>query len=252
MQTDERPMVDERMNNRWRGPVIGIAAAAVVLIAGLIYVSTDREPVAEPAPNAVAIPGGDFPSLAPGAYYVDTDGDAGTSTRGTFVIEGDGWASAFGTGAVKEAPGGSIEGGSYVMLTVGEVDQVWEAPCAGGTAVSAGTTAKALGDQFAAMPAFFTIEGLTPVTAFGHDGFHLVLEVPASCSASESYNVWSSPTWGERFYQVEGQIVEYWFLDVEGATVMVEATRPPESTQEPLMELEADLDTVLDTLVLTP
>jgi hypothetical protein len=134
---------------------------------------------------------------------------------------------------------------------IGEVNSVWETPCAGGAAVAAGTTAESLGDQFAAMPAFITIEGLAPVTAFGADGYHVILEVPAGC-ANENAIVWSSPTWGERFYQAEGQVVEYWFLDVEGRTVMVEATRPAESTQEALAELEADLDAVLDTLVLTP
>jgi hypothetical protein len=47
--------------------------------------------------------------------------------------------------------------------------------------------------------------------------------------------------------------VEYWFLDVEGTTVMVEATRPPETTdEEAATELNTDLDTVLDTLVITP
>jgi hypothetical protein len=33
---------------------------------------------------------------------------------------------------------------------------------------------------------------------------------------------------------------------------MVEATRPPESDEEIVTELTADLDTVLDTLVITP
>jgi hypothetical protein len=132
-----------------------------------------------------------------------------------------------------------------------EVDRMWEAPCDGTDSDPTGTTAKALGDQFAAMPDFMTREELTPVSAFGRDGYHLVLEVPGGCTDGESNNVWGGPTW-ERFYQEEGQIVEYWFLDVEGTTVMVEATRPPESSEEIATELAADLDTLLDTLVVTP
>jgi len=250
MQVDDRPLAQEPRRNRWRGPSIGIAAAAVVLIVGVIYTYTNRDPVAAPAPNAIELPGEEVP-LDPGAYFADTDGDDETMTRGTFVIEGSGWVSAE-AGALRETPGGSVDSGSYVLLMVGELDEVWEAPCAGGASAPAGTTAKAMGDQFAAMPGFITREGLTPVSAFGRDGYHLVLEVPGGCTASETYNVWRSTNWGERYYQVEGQIVEYWFLDVEGTTVMVEATRPPETSGEIVTELTADLDTLLDTLVVTP
>ena len=126
-----------------------------------------------------------------------------------------------------------------------------EAPCDGGASEPAETTAKALGDQFAAMPGFIGREGLASVSAFGRDGYHLVLEVPGGCNTGEQ-TVWTGGAWGERNYQAEGQIVEYWFLDVEGTTVMVEATQPPESSEEIATELEADLDTVLDTLVITP
>ena len=77
--------------NRRRGPLVGIAAAAVILIAGLVlFLTRDNTPVAEPAPNATELTD-EFQPLAPGAYYADTDGNEETATRGTFVIEGDGW-----------------------------------------------------------------------------------------------------------------------------------------------------------------
>jgi hypothetical protein len=251
MQVDERPMAEGRRDHRRRGPVFGIAAAAVVLIAGLIYVSTDNDPVATPAPNAVELPGFDQP-LEPGAYHADTDGDVATSTRGTFVIEGTGWRSA-GSGAIK---GGVATNGGYVSLLIDEVNQVWEDACAARQAAApAGTTAQALGNQFAAMTAFITIEGLSPVTAFGQEGYHLVVEVPADCVVASNVTddmVWDGEVFGERYYQAEGQVVEFWFLHVEGTTVMVEATRPPESNEEIVTELNADLDTLLDTLVITP
>lgn len=251
MQVDDRQMAQEHRSNRWRGPLIGIAAAAVVLIVGVVYIYTNRDPVAAPAPNATELPG-EFQPIAPGAYFVDTDGNEETATRGTFVIEGSGWWQSLGAGALREAPAGSVDSGLYVALMVVEVDQVWEAPCEGGASAPAGTTAKALGDQFAAMPEFITREGLAPVSAFGRDGYHLVLEVPGGCTDGESANVWTGGVWGERNYQAEGQIVEYWFLDVEGTTVMVEATRPPESSEEIVTELSAALDTLLETLVITP
>jgi hypothetical protein len=248
MQTDRRDVTGENGQSRWRGPLVGIAAAVAILIAGSIFLlANDDPPVATPAPNATLL-SGEFQPIAPGAYFADTDGDTATTPRGTFVIEGDGWAS-LEAGVIKE--GTSIESGAYVSMFVVEVDWVWESPCEGGAPVRPGATAEALGDQFAAMPEFVTREGLAPVSAFGRDGYHLVLQVPQSCT-TDSSNVWSSPVWGERLYQEEGQIVEYWFLDVEGTTVMVEATRPPESDEEVVTELTADLNTVLDTLVITP
>ena len=69
MQVDDRPLADERRDRGWRGPLIGIAAAAVVVIVGVIYIYTDRDPVAAPAPNATELQG-EFRPVAPGAYYV--------------------------------------------------------------------------------------------------------------------------------------------------------------------------------------
>jgi hypothetical protein len=239
MQVDDRPVAEDRGKGRWRGPLIGIAAAAVVLIAGVIYISTDQDPVAAPAPNATEVPG-DFQPIAPGAYFVDTDGNEETTTRGTFVIEGSGWLG-FGAGVLKDPEDDDI----YINLLVLEVDRVWEAPCDGGATLAAGTTTAELADQFATN-GFSVREAVAPVNAFGHNGHHVILEVPAGCAGS-AFNVWGGPTW-ERYYQAEGQIVEYWFLDVEGTTVMVEASWFPESSEEDVAEQRA----LLDTLVVTP
>jgi len=247
MQVDDRPVAEQRRDRRWRGPMIGIAAAAVVLMVGVIYIYTGRDPVAAPAPNAAGLPA-TFESVAPGAYFADTDGDEETATRGTFVVDGSGWES-LGAGILRDTPEG-VDNGLYVGLMVVEVDRVWEAPCDGGASAPPGTTAKALGDQFAAMPEFITLEALTQVSAFGHDGYHLVLEVPGGCADGET--VWTGGAFGDRHYQAEGQIVEYWFLDVKGTTVMVEATRPPQSSEEIVTELAAALDALVDTLVVTP
>ncbi|HEU4915240.1 MAG TPA: hypothetical protein VFV13_01580, partial [Acidimicrobiia bacterium] len=145
-------------------------------------------------------------------------------------------------GALKE----TSEDGPYVSLLIFEVDEVWSPACGSGiNPQPAGTTAQDLADQFAA--AGFTIqEAVSPVNAFGQSGYHLVVEVPAGCTG-ESHSVWEGPTWG-RFYQAEGQVVEYWFLDVEGTPVMVETTRFAESSDDDVAGLRA----VLDTLVITP
>lgn len=248
MQVDERPVAAEGRNGRWRAPLIGIAAATAVLIGVLIFINTGANEVVAPPPNAVALPG-EFQTITPGAYYADTDDDANTTTRGTFVVEDSGWQSV-AAGVMKDTPAG-VDNGLYASMMVVEVDRVWEAPCDGGTPIPPGTTTKALGDQFAALAQFATREMLAPVSAFGRDGYHLVLEVPGGCNHGTS-RVWDGGLWGERNYQAQGQIVEYWFLDLEDTTVMVEATRPPESDAEVVTELNAELDALLDTLVITP
>ena len=246
MQIDDRPGTEVPADrNRERGPLVGIAAAAVILIVGLVFFLTrDNAQVAEPAPNATGVIGEEAHPIAPGAYFTDTDGDEGTTTRGTFVIEGNEW-EGFQGGVLEVNEGGDID----VSMLVLQVDRVWEAPCDGGASAPAGTSTKALADQFAAMPGFTTREGLTPVSAFGRDGYHLVLEVRVNCAGNDP-NVWSSPAFfaTDRSYGV-GDIVEYWFLDVEGTPVMVEATQWSSlSTEEEVAELRA----VLDTLVITP
>jgi hypothetical protein len=244
MQTDNRQTTDQPGQNRWSGPIIGIAVAAAILIASAIFFLTnDDPPVATPAPNATRLSGEDVHTIAPGAYFADTDGDQGTTTRGTFVIENE-WGG-FQGGVLKNNEGGDIA----VSMLVLQVDRVWEAPCNGGASAPAGTSAKALADQFAAMPGLTTLEGLAPVSALGRDGYHLVLEVPANCAGSDP-NVWSSPAFfaTDRSYGV-GDIAEYWFLDVEGTPVMVEATQ---WSSLPTEEEVAELRAVVDTLVITP
>jgi hypothetical protein len=240
MQTDSREITSESGQSRWRGPLVGIAAAVAVLVAGGIFLLTnDDPPVATPAPNATLLtPELEFEPLDPGAYYVDMDGDPATAPRGTFVIEGSGWAGI--------APGVVAPGGELTALLMAQVDEVGSPACGRSPELQpAGTSAEALASQFAA--AGFTVqEAASPVSAFGQSGYHLVVKVPAGC-ADGSHMVWEGPTFG-RYYQAAGQVIEYWFFDVEGTQVMVEAASFPESRPEDVTELRA----VIDTLVITP
>ena len=105
--------------------------------------------------------------------------------------------------------------------------------------VAAGSTALDLANQFAAS-GFTVLEPLAPVSAFGHEGHHMVVEVPEGCAAP-TYQAWTGGGWGGRYYQNNGNVVEYWFLDVEGTPVMVEAElgRPEPSPEEDVAELQA-------------
>lgn len=127
-----------------------------------------------------------------------------------------------------------------------EVDQVDTSECDPGHApVAAGSTSEALANQFA-NNGLTVREALAPVNAFDYDGYKLVVEVPAGCADEPA---WTGGEFQGRHYQAAGQIVEYWFLDVEDTTVMVEATWFPGSSPE---EDVAELRKVLDSLVVTP
>jgi hypothetical protein len=242
MQTDDRVMVEDGGANRWRGPLIGIAAAAVILAGVAIFIATNADPVAEPAPNATELTlSMEFQPIDPGAYFADTDLDESTRVGGTFVIEGNGW-TGLAAGALKSY--GDEADNNFVALLIAEVDTVWEPACdAGSTTQVAANTAEGLADQFVA--AGFTATGaLTPVSAFGHEGYHLATEV--SC-VSDGFTVWAGPNRDYRSYGA-GEHLEYWFLDVEGTPVLVEASWTAESPEEDVAELRA----VIDTLVITP
>ncbi|HEU4917834.1 MAG TPA: hypothetical protein VFV13_14850, partial [Acidimicrobiia bacterium] len=205
MQTDDRVIVEDSGKNRLRGPLVGIAVGAVILVAGAVFLLTRNEtPVAEPAPNATLLTREmEFQPIDPGAYFVDTDGDPATTLRGTFVIEGSGW-TAFQPGAfyaVTEDEAG---------LMVAEVDKVGAPACGSGAELQpAGTSAEDLANQFAA--AGFSIqEAVSRVSAFGHSGYHLMVEVPPGCDGDLHW-VWEGPTFGRYYHQSPGQVVEYWF-----------------------------------------
>jgi hypothetical protein len=237
--------------------LVAIAAVAVVvLLGGLVYylTSLDNSEVVEPAPNAFELPG-EFEILSPGAYFADTDGPGPSTVRGTFVIETGGWAG-LEVGAVKDSTGGSND----VSLFVVQVTKVASPGCDQTEWVPAATTAEGLAEQFATLPGFVITEGLAPAVAFGHEGYHMVVGPPAEgfvagegysgCDGGEGgvFNVWTDSVWDERYYQTPEQTIELWFLDVEGTPVLVEATRSASSAEADIAELEV----VLDTLVITP
>jgi hypothetical protein len=241
MQIDDRPTEVQPDRNRRRGPIVGIAAAAMILVAGLVlFLTRDNTPVAEPAPNATPIPTTFDSPLAPGAYFVDTDGDEASTLRGTFVIEGSGWTNV-PSGARK------IFAERFVALLVGEVDEVWSSVCEPTAPVAAGTTAADLANQFATN-GLTVREALAPVNAFGHNGYHLVGEVPAGCGGDVK-PAWTGLVFDHERWYDPTEIVEYWFLDVEGTPVMIEASWAPGTSPE---EDVAELNAVLDTLVITP
>ena len=173
-----------------------------------------------------------------------------------FTISEPGWEPIIGT--FKEAGEDN-----YVSVLFAAVTQVASAACHDTKWLPVGETAVEIATGLADIAEFTTREPLTEVTAFGYDGYHLVLEVPegdhyqsgqgfTGCDdpnnpSGHSFDGWEGPTFS-RYYQRPGQIIEYWVLAVEGTPLLIESNQFPDSPQSDIAELQD----VLDSIVITP
>lgn len=194
--------------------------------------------------------------LEPGDYWIDHDRDPATSLRVDFTIADPGWEPIIG--AFKE-----VGEDNYVAVLVAAVTKVASAACADTEWLPAGATAEEIATGLADIDGFVTREPLTEVTAFGYDGYHLILEIPegdyyqpgqgfTGCDdpttpGGSTFDGWEGPTFS-RYYQRPGQIVELWVLDVEGSPLMIESNQFLDSPEEDIAQLLA----VLDSIVVTP
>jgi hypothetical protein len=240
---------DDSAKIQTRGPGRGfawaVAAFVVVLAIGGLYFAfsgddgqlVDQTTVPTPttipstAPNATPLPERlqePIGELGPGVYFLNADGDASATTHATFVIEGPGWR-------------GSSEGVSKgaLSLHLHQTDEPSAPGCGARNGMAAGSTAADLADGFAASD--LTVrEPPAPVSAFGHDGYHAVIEVPTGCAFAVG--------WQWNIFLRPGDVMEGWIFDIDGDIVIVEAMWRTESQDPSLAELRA----VIDTLVLTP
>ncbi|MGH8948243.1 MAG: hypothetical protein ACRDXF_05220, partial [Acidimicrobiia bacterium] len=199
-------------------------------------------------PGAVQL-NGDAPELDPGTYWIDHDGDPATSLRVEFTLDEPGWGPFVGVNK-----GGPTEL-SYVAAKFLAVDTVASAACNGTTWVPAGDTAEELATGLSKIEDFVAQVPLEPVSAYGYDGYHLVLEVPelgpevwgdvAPCD-DKYFDGYEGPTIS-RYYQGANQVVEFWSLDVDGTPLLIETTWFPDSPAEDLDQLQTILDSVLTT-----
>ncbi len=256
--TKTQPSPTTSQPNRYRGPAWALAAFVVTLTLGGLYFAFSGDDgqvvgqtavptpttVLTPAPDRIRLPelGQEPIKLDPGVYFVDVDGDPSTTAGGTLVIESPGW---IGSEAGIQRQNGV---GLHVHQVEQRLDAAYPPGCdwgGGPTPMVARWTAADLADGFAA-GGFIVREAPALVSAFGHDGYHVVVEVPEGCSDAlgGQYNIFLSP----------GDVVEAWLFDMDGHIVMVEAfwrADSPgitESSEEDLAELRA----VIDSLVLTP
>jgi hypothetical protein len=181
--------------------------------------------------------------LQPGTYSVDPDGSPTTSPRAEFTLAEPGWG-AF-RGVYKDGPPSL---GTYVAVKFLTVTRVASPACDSTVFVPIGDTAEDLASALGGIEDFVVQEAPTTVSAYGYDGYHLVLEVPDQqgfLGCDDGYfDGYEGPTIG-RYYQGPGQVVEFWVLDVEGTPLVIEATWFPDSPAEDVASLRAILDTVV-------
>lgn len=177
--------------------------------------------------------------MDPGNYYVDADGLSSTSLRAEFTIAEPGWKPF--AGVYKNGPANA---GGYVAAKFLTVTNVASAACDSTAMVPVGDTAEDIATGLAGIGDFVTQMAPTTVSAYGYNGYHLILEVPSIAGCDDGYfDGYEGPTIG-RYYQGADQVVEFWALDVEGSPLLIEATWFPASPPEDVAELRAILDSV--------
>jgi hypothetical protein len=242
-----------------------LAVVAVVLLAGLpIWLGSfaPEEPVASPTtfpasttvptslPSPTPLPHEDQEALRlePGYYSVDVDGSPSTSAGATLVIADNGW--------IAPGEGVNFNGDNGVSMWLKLFVEPFVPGCglAWGAPLPSGSTAADLADAIAAS-GFTVLEDPAPVTAFGQNGYHVVVEVPEGCSFGGDPGITHNNGPLAHVAVGGGHVIEAWSFDIDGSIAMVEAIwrdgyaeNLTESGEEDLAEVRA----VIDSLVLTP
>jgi len=209
----------------------GAGAVAAVLIGaggyGLLPLRAPHDPGPASRPSgseastSSPLPGRS--KLAAGTHrtFVGT-GAAGERIEADFTVGGGDWSEG-DFPLVSEDPGSTFAGiGVYQpqALAAGS-------GCLGDTMTSVlGRRPRLLAQQLAALPRSTVAEEPTPTHVFGHDGFHLRLEIRVECETF--YRVAATPG-GDRgiTYTVldgpaDNVVIDFWVLEVAGALVVVD------------------------------
>ena len=218
------------------------ARCVVVLATSLAAVACSGTPTTEPASESA--PGSS--SAAPSGTVLEGRivGDADHS--GYTVEVPDGWSTEDGGFMVQRGP-------SVLGLSVWDVEIVPAHPCRWrGIVNDAGSTVDDLVDLLVSQPLRDPTEPVD-VTLAGHAGQYLELSVPdgwvvtgdgefEGCDSGgdgfADFVSWWGRDSGERYQQVAGQVDRIWVLDVDGRTLLVDATYSPDVSAADLEELD--------------
>lgn len=221
-------------------PSLARSSSVVLLVACLLAAcSTDAPPDDQTSASPTAR-GSGGPVVFEGSIVGDGD------HPGYTVEAPDGWSSLDGAFVIKEGP-------FTLGMGVWDVGRVPMHPCRWKeTEVEPGPT---VDDLVETLTAKRLRDPSTPtdVTLAGHEGRYVEWSVPdgwvvtgdsqfRGCDDGgdglEDFVSWWGTDGGERYQQEAGQIDRLWILDVDGQTLVVEATHSADTPAADLQELE--------------
>ncbi|MBO9522775.1 MAG: hypothetical protein J7518_14680 [Nocardioidaceae bacterium] len=224
---------------------IGLAAAAVLIAGGGAYgiaqlgdsdSNTDVTDVPPSPVNPRHWADFDGEAADPGAYRIPVGTQAdGKSLDADFSIQGSNWTASNLPVAYSGAQFAGF--GAYQAESV-----------AGGCKMEAGlkpaaTQPQQLVQQLAAMPQSQVLQQPAPATAFGHSATHLQVRVNAACSQAAGPTAYVVAETAEAdtravSYFADGVpadsgavVIDFWVLDVNGTTVVVDMFRSEGASQ---------------------
>lgn len=227
-----------------------IAIVAVVGVGALAYINRGPTPGDQPTatPTISATPAPTFPRLtegllAPGRYAYDT-----TGLRVILTVPA-GWEG--GGFHVSEAVEGEVPGGANLGFR--QPDAVFGDPCREGSRQQVGPTVDDFANALADLPNV-TESSQADVTISGLSGKHLSFTVDTE---GIDCLVIQGTTTGEMAIYAQGGFVrtaengmhhQLWILDVAGRRLVIDGATYPETSAE----VRAELQTMVDTLVIEP
>lgn len=266
MRTTPTPDI-ERMVNRGQerrrrrtSTWVGLAAAAVLLVAGGAYgiariVDGDPDAGVATVPTASAdatnpprwVSNDQEPAQA-GTYRAQVGVAAdGTRIDADLTLGGTHWAASNYPVA--------YDGDHFAGIGAYQAESV-----AGGCRMAAGfepaaTEPQQLAQQLAGMPRSKVVQQPTPTTAFGHDALHLRMRVDANCGDGAAYLVANQAaaaggrargiSYFDNRPAVSGTVViDFWVVDVNGTTVVVDMFHTEDAPKALVDEAASALESI--------
>jgi len=236
---------------------IGLAAAAVVVIAIIGYQllsgpnvggpnpTNTPQPTPAPAPSGAAEELPVSGLLVPGTYTFRPAGGAGLSATLTVPA---GWY-AFERAAVLKNNSGEPPDGAGLLSWAGSLN-VFGDPCQWAGSLPDPPTGPTVDDLVAALLAQPMREASAPtqIVVDGYSGVALELTVPADldfagCDSGE-FRSWTNAEGAVRFHQGPGQHDLLWILDVNGTRVVIDSGFYDGTSAVDMAELQAIRDSI--------
>ena len=201
------------------------------------------ESTPRPLPDDLPTPAGSYTLAADRLYGVPP-------LDVTFTIPSDGWVS-WGPGVLTDEP----DGRDHVGIGFHTVANLYKDPCLwrtnGEAAPRVGPTVADLAAAFAQQP-HFTASAPTDVTVDGFRGSLMTMTIDADvdfarCDSGQVHS-WIDPDRNSRYYDVPGQVEQFWIVDVDGARLVVEGSFFPDAPPANL----ADLAKIVESIEIEP